>query len=147
MATPPARELDATSYRRLLILAFAAGLSLRVLFSPLQGFPGDTLQFLRWMRATVDWGLTSLYDPARALDCNYPPTIPYVLRLVGEIDAQLPWLRLYPKLETMLVKLPMIGFDLAVAALLVWWVQRRYGRAPSLWVAGAMLLNPALIQL
>lgn len=147
MATSPSSELDARTFRRALALAFAVGLSLRVLFAPLQGFPGDTVQFLRWMRATVDWGITSLYDPARALDCNYPPTLPYVLRVIGEVDARLPWLRLYPKLETMLVKLPMIGFDLAVVALLAWWLQRRVGRAPALWAAIALLANPALIHL
>lgn len=147
MATPSPPEPDPARRRRAMVLLFAAGLSLRLLFAPLQGFPGDTVQFLRWMRATVDWGLTALYDPGRALDCNYPPTIPYLLRVVGELEHRAPVLRLYPKLETALVKLPMIALDLAVVALCVIWARRRFGPAASLWIAAALLANPGLIHL
>ena len=134
-------------FRRTLALAFAAGIGLRLLFLPYAGFPGDTVQPLRWMRAAADRGVVSVYDPQYALDCNYPPTFIYILTGLGEIDQRLPWLRLYPKLESALVGLPGMLADLAVAALLVWWVRRRYSERAALWTGAALLLNPALIHL
>jgi Gpi18-like mannosyltransferase len=138
---------EPTLYRRKLILLFACGISLRLLFAPLSGFPGDTMQFVRWMHASVDWGMFSIYDPERVLDCNYPPTVPYMLRIVGEAERHYPALRVYPKLETLLVKIPPIALELALAGLLAWWAHRRFGKRESLWIAGAMLFNPAVIHL
>ncbi len=109
-----------------------------------QGFPNDISSFEAWATALVTHGLAGFYASTKFTD--YPPGYFYILDIVGKLwalffsahDAGLGILAI-------LVKLPAILFDLALAVLIYAVARRFASESVALGAAALYVLNPAVI--
>ncbi len=137
-------------------LCLLAYLALRLWLATTPGYPPDVGQFKLWALQSQQDGLASLYAGGADHDFSrydYPPLYAYVLRTIGWIYS---WFEpdalrraADSTLLTVLVKLPALLADLAIALLLAW-IVRATARAPSarrvaLPIVAAWLLNPAVL--
>lgn len=147
--------------RRSLVVALILYLALRLWLATTPGYAPDLGQFKLWALQSQQDGLASLYAGGADHDFSrfdYPPFYAYVLRAIGwvysfvEPDA----LRRQADstLLTVLVKLPALIGDLAVALLFAAIARRAARRSASganapasgaAMVAAAWLLNPAVL--
>lgn len=111
------------------------GLVLRVavlLAMPNAGFAGDLRIFTRWASALATVGPGHFYAVATQQPAFvYGPPIQYLLWPIGALGGG--W---------SMLKLPAIGSDLVVAALLYWAGRRWIGQRGGLWAAGLYLIAP-----
>jgi hypothetical protein len=148
--------------RRIALAGLLAYIFLRWIFLALPGYPDDILAYKRWAMHGAMTGISQIY---RTSDIDYPPVYAYILTPLAQ------FYRLVSPdnfregrdstLLTVLIKLPPLIFDLAIAGLAFWWLRRRRRlRAPgapahtgeaagwSPWwliVPAAYLLNPATL--
>ena len=124
----------------------AAGLVVRLLLVPNEGFSTDISTFQYWAISLAEKGFGHFYDSGSFAD--YPPGYFYILGALGQV-----WEAFFKRSELaghyavlkLLVELPGIVADLCVG-LLSYAIVRRF--APSTWALGAAalyLLNPAVI--
>ncbi len=123
----------------------AAGLVVRLLLVPNEGFSTDISTFQYWAISLAEKGFGHFYDSGSFAD--YPPGYFYILGALGHV-----WEAFFKQSDSghyavlkLLVKLPGIVADLCVG-LLSYAIVRRF--ASSTWALGAAalyLLNPAVI--
>ena len=107
---------------RPILVVLGAGLLLRLVLAylvfPGQGFAGDLDQFASWASALAKVGPGAVYASSSSL--NYPPGYLYVLWLIGSIGGPLGTLTGISSDQAilLLLKLPPIAADIAIAALL-----------------------------
>lgn len=130
-------------------LALLAYLAVRGWLATTPGYPPDIGQFKLWALQAEQDGLAALYGGGADHDFSrfdYPPLYAYVLRAIGwiysffEPDALAR--QADSTLLTVLVKLPALLADLAIALLLA---RLARGTRAALPLAAAWLLNPAVL--
>jgi hypothetical protein len=120
-----------------------AGLLLRIVLAfvvfPGQGLAGDLGLFASWASTLAQVGPGAFY--ASAGTANYPPGYLYVLWLVGELGAPVGHLLGVSSGQTivLMLKIPAIGADVGLAALL-YVAGRRWFGAPAGMLAAALYL-------
>jgi len=134
--------------------ALGANVLLRLWLALLPGYEGDVQLYKTWALGSALSGLPAVYETT---DVDYPPAYLYVLYGIGSlylwIEPPVPGTPIQDTdLITLLVKLPTLGFDLVVAALLLgvvgrWnlWGSRRGGPGWGRWAALLYLWNPAVL--
>jgi hypothetical protein len=126
-----------------LLLVLAAGLVLRLVLAfvvyPGQGLASDMNLFATWAEVLARVGPGAFY--ASAGTANYPPGYMYVLWLLGGVAG--PFAALIGSTSqqalVLLLKVPAIAADVAIAAL-VWWIARRWLGERAGIVAAALYL-------
>jgi dolichyl-phosphate-mannose-protein mannosyltransferase len=134
--------------RQRLLLLFAVGLVVRLIIARYsEGLRFDLSLFREWSDRLSARGLSHFYEPGYFVD--YPPGYLYVLFVLGGL-----WRALRGgSLPVTLLKLPAIVADIGTAVLAILLATRLVAgqtnarSAITLPVAGAILLNPALILL
>ena len=127
--------------RATLLIALLAGVAVRLLLLPTEGFRPDLDQFVLWVHGIAVHGLTPAYD----MDITFGPVMALIWGVLATVqpafqtvtDASDPAIRA-------LMKLPAFLADLGLAALVVYAM-----RARPTWAAiggAAILLYPAVID-
>ena len=129
-------------------------LLLRFWLASLPGYEADVQAYNRWALGSALAGLPAAYE---TVNVDYPPSYLYVLHGIGSFYV---WLEAPDasgevsdsRLLTLLIKLPTLGFDLVVAALLFgvvgrWnlWGLDRGGSGWARWAVLLYLWNPAVL--
>jgi len=121
----------------LVFLILAASLALRLLLFNISGYKIDEGSFAAWFNTAAEGGLYGFYDSTW---CDYPPFNIYVFWIFGKLaHAISSWditffIRLGPNL-----------FDLATAALIFYFLRKRFSFKVSLAVMTVYAFNPATI--
>jgi hypothetical protein len=130
----------------MLAVILAAGLLLRLVLAYVvfagQGFATDLSLFQGWASTLAQTGPGSFY--AAAGSANYPPGYLYVLWSIGVLATPVGALVGVPSGDAvvLLLKLPPIAADLAIAALLYWAGRRWFGDRTGLVAAALYLFIP-----
>ncbi|MFC5531731.1 phospholipid carrier-dependent glycosyltransferase [Cohnella yongneupensis] len=142
----PLRErwrADDLILRRLAWLAIGAALLLRLAMAPqLKGYPIDMLDFGAWADRAYQGGLGSFFDAGQFAD--YPPGYIYMLYAIGMLRDLLGLTTDIPA-SWLLIKLPGILADIALAIVLMREARARMGASAGLMVATLMAANPMLL--
>ena len=160
------RAVTTQSRPRFLWLLLLLLLALRAWLATTPGHPPDLHRYMRWALWGGVFGIHTLYDDPR-LEYDYPPLYGYLLAPMGQLDVAIepefaPRL-LHPRSAnfaraahsptlSMLVKIPPLVFDLALAVLLAVLVRRyRLWGDRSSWAGWApaliLLFHPAVLFL
>jgi Gpi18-like mannosyltransferase len=129
-----------------LTAVLAAGIAIRIVLLPTDGFRDDLDQFVGWVHHIATVGLGSLYGETAAGPVSFGPVMGYVWALLAAvepgfqtaIDASDPGIRV-------LMKLPAVAADIGLALVVAFILRDR----PRWAVAGAgvVLLHPAVIDI
>ncbi|MCS7243032.1 MAG: glycosyltransferase 87 family protein [Candidatus Caldatribacterium sp.] len=123
------------------VVLFCA-LLLRVLFAfTVLGFPPDIACFVGWANQAVELGLFRIYSGTMYID--YPPGYLYVLWLLGSLK-EIFGLSDESSVFLVLLKLPALLADLALASLLFFLARERLGEERALLLFALCALNPAI---
>lgn len=123
-----------------------AGFFIRLIFITNQGFQTDISTYVAWALTLTSHGFSSFFGTVGFAD--YPPGYFYILAVVGEV-----WRALFAAHDSgyavlrMLVKLPAVFADVAVAVLLYALVRRFAGVKWALGAAALYIFNPATIYI
>jgi Gpi18-like mannosyltransferase len=127
---------------RSLWVVLCVALALRLLFAfTVFGFPPDIACFEGWAKQAAEIGLSRFYFGETFAD--YPPGYIYVLFFLGHLKRLL-HLRDFSPPSLVLLKLPAILADLALAVLLFALARKRLGEPRAEFLFAAFALNPAV---
>ncbi|HTU83071.1 MAG TPA: glycosyltransferase family 39 protein, partial [Candidatus Acidoferrales bacterium] len=139
----PAKSAKASLAWGMPVLLFA-GLLVRLVFVPSEGYDVDLHTFEAWAISLATHGLGNFYASGQFAD--YPPGYFYILAVVGEIWQFLSHVGLGRDIVLKaLVKLPAILADLGVGTLLYAIARRFAPQGMALLTAALYLLNPAIV--
>ena len=134
---------------RPLVLLLAGGLLIRLVIAvvvlPDSGHQSDLDLLARWARELAANGPGAFYRPDSGYFADYPPVYLYVLWLTG--IAGRTWSEAFGGADVtpLMIKLPFISADLALAVVLFLLARRLFGPRAGLVAAAVFLFNPAVI--
>lgn len=138
-------RLSARQAMAFLVTGLVVALALRILLASSGGNAWDLEVYKAWARIIAERGVVHAYDGPVIVD--YPPVFLYWLEAAVRLYQA--WLS--PEFDTgrlaftYLIRLPGIMLDLALAALIWWFVRRRGGEGWALAAAFAYAFNPAVL--
>ncbi len=131
-----------------------ASAAIQVALATLPDTMGDLLEYRLWTRQLAHHGLAGAYwpperpvdSPQFVLPIDYPPLLPYVLRVIGgALHAVSPAaLETNDRLVDFLIRLPLVASSLLLA-LLVYLETRRTAPAAAPFALALVALNPAIV--
>ena len=131
--------------RRWMTVAFAAAFIVRIFFAMRsEGHITDLNCFRAWAAALAQDGLSGFYESGMFAD--YPPAYMYVLYVLGKIGSLL-GLSSGEDGYKLLVQIPAVIADLALAYVFYRMAKKRLGRATGSVLSMALLFCPAIICL
>ena len=141
VAPLPRRMSVAGWFLVILIAGLALRLALAYVVFPSQGFASDLEQFRSWSTNLAQSGAGSFYQDTGA---NYPPGYLYILWLLGELGGPLGSLLgvSASSATLLLLKLPAIAADAAIAVLLYHVATSWFGGRAGLVAAALYLFVP-----
>lgn len=123
-------------------IVFSFALLLRVLFAfAVYGFPPDMACFAGWANQAAETGLLRVYSGEMYID--YPPGYVSILWVLGKLKGVLSLSDASPAF-LVLLKLPALLADLALAFLLFSLARKRLGDERALFLFALCALNPAI---
>lgn len=132
-----------SSPTRLLLLLLLFGLVIRLIYAAqAEGYPADIAAFKRWSEYSFKNGLLDLYSGKTYAD--YPPGYMYILYLLGGVRTLFS-IDIQSVFYTILIKLPSIFSDLAIAVILYKFFSDKWNHRLALFVSAICLLNPGVI--
>src|SRR5450830_1302298 len=102
------RPVPRTAFLVLLVLY----LLLRLYMATLPGYVSDVAEYKAWALGTAAAGLSNAY---MATSVDYPPLFLYILYIIGKVYLLVDPAARESSLLTLLIKLPHLVFDLAIA--------------------------------
>lgn len=138
--------------KALISLILALSFAVQLLLTPLQGYKVDQGSFLYWYNHASGGNFSTFYEPPNWSD--YPPFNVYLFWFFGNLFLKPASLlhSLFPSsalslqlLTSIASKLPAILFNIALTALIYFFLRRRFSFRASLAVASFHAFNPAVI--